>query len=567
MTMRQATATDGIGWSYINRRTGLFQIALTLTVAMMLGLSGADSLASWYFFDHDAYLLAAGSIVLIALGGMSLSGRPAPALSRTGLCGVSVAVVALTYAGSFLIFHHYAVSRDEQLAEFASTYLVKGMIGWPIPLHLHDLGRAMMPLYTVVRPDHLTSDYLPINSLIRAAFERLGDQWLAGPFLLAAGIIALWSAAHRIWPGQRHAATVVVVMAATSAQVLVNAASPFAMTGHFALNALWLACFLRGGRLGHATAISIGLMASGLHQAHFHIVFVMAFVVWLATEQRYRLALLYVAACLFYWLTWRFAYPTMLNALLGMPIDFRSATVDQHLTNELKRLAQMQPGESITRFLAWQNVLLLPLAIAGAAAARQTRGHERILIGCAIACLAGLAAPILQDHGYGYRYLHPFIPCFCLLAGGGWIAMERKIGRILPGKFLAVSIVFAAFVTLPVAVWRVMAPAMPYEAAYRAVAAANTEYVFVDGRAGAYLQDIVRIDPDRRSPVLLDLGNVPATALPRLCGHARTMTFGEQQARAFNIPVDHYRVANDAETQARMAQLQRLGCLHPMPVG
>jgi hypothetical protein len=567
MAMMQVTATGQSRWSEVSRRTGLFQIALTAMVAMMLGLSGADSLASWYFFDHDAYLLAAGSVVLIGMSAMSLSGRSVPVPSYARLMLVCAVAGIVAYAGSFLIFHHYAVSRDEQLADFGAGYFAEGRIGWPIPASLHDLGRAMMPLYTNVRPDHLTSDYLPINSAIRALFVRVGDAWLAGPVLLVTGLIALWSCARRIWPEQPQAATIALMMAATSTQILINAATPFAMTGHFALNALWLACVLRGGRLGHALAIGIGVLASGLHQAHFHIVFVLAFVVWMLAERRYRLALAYIAACLSYWLIWRFAYPAVLNGQFGIPIDFRTAPLHQHLAGELARLAQMQPGESLTRFLAWQNLLMLPLAVAGAAGVRHLRGRERILIGCAIACLAGLITPILQDHGYGYRYLHPLLPCFCLLAAGGWIALERQIGRALPGKFLAISIAFAALVTFPVAVWRIMVPAAPYEAAYRAASTADADYVLVDTRAGAYLQDIIRIDPTRQRPVLLDLGYVPAAALDRICAHSRTMLFGERQARAFGIPVDHYRVANHAEARVRAAQLKMLGCYHPMPVG
>ena len=69
-------------WSYINYRTGLFQIALTVMVAAMLALSGADSLASQYFFDHDAYLLIAASLVLIGIGSLSSRrGSPVEALT------------------------------------------------------------------------------------------------------------------------------------------------------------------------------------------------------------------------------------------------------------------------------------------------------------------------------------------------------------------------------------------------------------------------------------------------------------------------------------------------------
>ncbi len=562
----QAVAGNGDAWRQAVVVAAVFQLAITLMVGWLLVTNRATSLAAGYFFDHDAYLLTAGGLVLLGMGWWPLRGAPVPALDRRSLFLWSVVVALAAYAGTFLVFHHYAVSRDEQSAEFAATYFAAGRLGWPIPPHLRDLAQAMMPMHTVVRPETWLSSYLPVNAAIRAGVSLLGDQWLAGPLLLLVGIVALASAARQIWPGRPHATIVAVVLALTSTQVIVNAATPFAMTGQFALTAMWLACFLRGGVRGHALAITAGLFASGLHQSHFHIGFVMAFIAWLVMDRRFRLAGCYALACLFYWFMWHHAWAWLLDTMEGLPRPLTGGLLPPGTNPILWRLSQLQIGESLTRFIAWQNILLLPLAIAGVGAVRQATGPARILIGCALACGWGLALLVSQDHGYGYRYLHHLIPCFCLLAAGGWLAIEERLGRRLPASILVVAAAFAAVFTLPVATWRIMVANAPYERAYAAANTAKADYLFVDTRAGAYLQDIVRVEKGPR-PVLLDLGYVPAAAVARLCAGSRVMIFGEAQARHFGIPIDPDRVTNAEEAAARAAQIKRLGCGRPMPLG
>ncbi|MDP1027524.1 hypothetical protein Q5H91_09895 [Sphingomonas sp. KR1UV-12] len=565
MANEQDMPAGGDDWRRIAVVAAVFQLAIALMVGWLLTVNSATSLAAGYFFDQDAWMLAAGGLALLGLACWPMRGAPVVPATHARMLLWSSAAALVAYVGCFVIFHHYAVSRDEQSATFAATYMAGGRLGWPIPASLRDLAQAMMPMHTTVRPGMWVSNYLPVNAAIRALAERLGDQWLAGPLLLLGGALALASAARRIWPDRPHGATVAIVLALTSTQVIVNAATPFAMTGHFALNALWLACFTRGDRRGHAAAMVVGLFASGLHQVHFHIAFVLGFVLWLASDRRYRLAGCYLLACVSYWLLWRYAWPGLLDAELGRALVVSGTGPPPGVSPVLWRLSQLQVSESLTRFIAWQNILLLPLTIVGAGAVRRTTGSARVLIGCAIACAMGLATMVMQDHGYGYRYLHHLIPCFCLLAAGGWLALEERIGRPLPGMILAAGAAFAALVTLPFAAWRTMVASAPYEAAWHAVRSADADYVMVDTRAGAYLQDIVRVQRGG-GPVLLDLGYVPELAIARLCAQSRVMVLGEVEARRLGIPVDPDRVVNDREAGERAEQLRRLRCGTPLPL-
>lgn len=556
-------------WRYLASRFGLLLILSTLVMSFAYAPAGAVRLSLYYFLDQDRYLLLFGGIVLVALACVRFPDRALPALSTVRVGQLCVAAAILAYAGSFVVLHRYALSGDEQSANFAMRYFSNGHIGWTVPNGLHDLARAMMPLYADVRSDgaYLASSYLPVSSAIRALAEAGGDGWLAGPLLLIVGAAATWQAARSLWPDRPHGATVALVLVLCSPQILMNAMSPFAMTAHFALNALWFACFLRGGRRGHAMALLIGVAATGLHQWHFHMMFVSGFVVWLWIDRQRRLALVYALACCACLLLWQLGYRGLMDILLGpgqtveVPLSFTET-----LIRRLHRLDQLEPATSLARFAGWQVMLVLPLALAGVTALRDPDGRWSPLLGCAVACALGLLALTFQDRGFGYRYLHGLIPAFCLLAARGWLALEEQTGKPLPAAILWTAAGLTLAVSLPFAMWRSAVYAAPFEAAYRLARSAPADYVFVDTRHVVYLQDIVRIDDKSAGPVLLDLAYVPPAALVRLCRTSRVMLFDQRQAQALGMNISPGAVEVTApDIAARRRQLQRLGCAPPVP--
>ena len=126
-------------------------------------------------------------------------------------------------------------------------------------------------------PVGLVSSYLPVNALLRLGFSKLANPVWFNPFLALAGGAALLDIARRTFGRQDRACWVVLLVYVLSAQMLVNAMTPFSVTGHMAVNLIWLAAFLRGGKLGHSAAIVTGFVAVGLHQLVFHPVFVAPF--------------------------------------------------------------------------------------------------------------------------------------------------------------------------------------------------------------------------------------------------------------------------------------------------
>ncbi len=519
--------------------SALFLVALCVATAAMLALRDLSGIPVYYFYSQDAVLLLAAAAALLLLSRLPARACRPFVLSERVAAAVVALAGAIAYAGTWLVMMRYPQSRDEALAQFAAQYLQRGELGWPIPASLHPVARALMPVRAERWLDsgYWASNYLPVNSGLHALAGTLGDTWLAGPLLLAVGMGALWSSARRIWPDTTEPASVALLLALTSTQLLVTAMTPYAMTAQFALNALWLACFLRGGRTGHTLAIGIGLLASGLHQFHFHVMFVSGFIVWAWLAGRRGVAIAYVAACVGYHLIWHVGFTHVMIAALG-PIGDGSvepAGATSWVGDHLHRLGELEPFSSFARFAAWQNILLLPLAALGVVSFRRGATPPPIALALQLSCLFGLSTLVYQGFGYGYRYLHGLLPCFLLLAAGGWMRLKHVPALRVPRSLMIAAAAFALCFTLPFALWQSHGLLRPYAEAFRIARAAPADVVLVDGRGGGFLQDIVRIDGAIARPLLLDLAYVPIPLLKRMCGDRRVMLFDARQAGAVGI--------------------------------
>lgn len=549
-------------------RSGIAALLLCALAAITIRNTVPDTLIDYYFFHQDLWLLGAGGLMLCAVSRIDFGAR-ALAVSPRVLVFAVIGAAVLAYIGSYVVMERYALSRDEVMADLAADYFRRGHAGRPIPAGLQALAGAMMP-WADTAHGLWTSGYLPVASLLRAGAWLLGDPFLAGPILLIVGCGGLWVSARTIWPDRSEPAVVALVLALTSTQLLANAMTAYAMTAHFALNAVWLAFYLRRDPVGHAAAIAIGLLATGLHQIQFHILFVSGFIVWDFASGRRRTAALYLGACIAYLVAWGVVYPdVVLRWALGPPPAATEPALPfgALLKKFAGRIGDLQPISSLARFAAWQNMLLLPLAFAGARDLRDAEGRPTIMVAFAVSCMIGLLLMIYQGHGYGYRYLHGLIPCFCLLAAGGWVRLTRARGRPMPAALLWTGCAFALVFTAPVALTVSHAFLHPYAAAYRVLRAAPADVVLVDGRGGAFIEDLVRLDGPIARPILLDLSFVPLHALPGLCATGRVMIFDQVQARPLGIRPGGDAGKYERHLVASRALLARLHCGEPVPVG
>lgn len=518
--------------------------------------------------------LAVGLIALIPLDRRSSTGMPAVP-SRWAIAITIVVAVIVARIGRDLIFHGYSPSRDEVMVELAGAYLAQGQIGWPIPAEWMPHARAIMPeFYSPYGAGQVwTSIYLPVHAAIRALFVRLGDPDWASPVMLGVGLVALWSVARRLFPQRADARAVVMILALTSVQLLATAMTPYAMTSHFALNMVWLALILRGGAVAGAGAAVVLVLAVGLHQWHFPILFAGPFILWLFWRRRWAMGLVQTGALAGAVVIWAKLWPMLLSHLLGPPVGGTARgtpEVDDKVASLFGRLSKWQPLLNIGRLMAWNNVLLLPLgALSVAKVPRSLVGWLKeppILFPLWGTVAIGFATALYQGYGWGFRYMHGSLGALCLLAGYGWTVLSPEGKRPL-------RLVWAgAAVTLVAAAWQLVTTEQhvrPYArtmAAMRASAqTVGANAVVVDLRGGYFMTDLVRFDEGRpERPAILALGMMDEDEVRALCATNRVAIMDYRQFWALGVHPVNPQVGQSERLDALRAEMDRLHCGQPV---
>lgn len=492
---------------------------------------------STYFFARqdmwvlDGYVVALAILAILAArlkpvrnGGA----RPRPAGGQGALILIGiVAVVLLARLGREIVFHGYSPSRDELMVEMAGAYLAQGRIGWPIPPDWLPWQRAMMPeFYSPYGADtHWTAIYLPVHAAIRALFVRLGDAAFAAPVTLGVGLLALWSNARKLMPDRPDAQAVTMVMALSSVQFLAMAMTPYAMTSHFAFDMIWLALVLRGGKLGHGLAAIVALLAAGLHQWHFPLLFIGPFILWMAARREWKAALFHGLVAVAMMILWARLWPLMLLQEVGPP-----PPTDAHRTNGIidkieslfGRLDSWEPLLNNARLVAWNNLILLPLAGLSlfALRLRDLFRDPPIILPLLLVAGAGMGFALYQGYGWGFRYMHGALGALCLLAGLGWTAIART-GDRMAFRLVLVS----ALISLLAGAWLLydtQSYVRGYARTMAAIRAAPADVVLVDIRGGFYMTDLVRLDEGQmHRPAVMALHMLNVKQLDSLCASRR----------------------------------------------
>jgi hypothetical protein len=522
----------------------------------------------------DYYLVVQDAPVLLFIAGFFLlvhmclragfAAEPAwfePRCHRASSLWLTVGAACLTvYAGTRLVYRDYGLSMDEFMAQFDSTIVAAGQLLASVAPEWRDLVPALQPIFRLPVPDNASwvSSYLPMNAVLRAGFLWLGSPALTGVALAGVSLAALYGIARRLWPDRPDAAMLSVVLLASSAQFLVTAMTPYAMTAHLALNLAWLWLFLRGTWRGHIAAVAVAFVACGLHQVVFHPLFAAPFLVALVLARRWRLVGFYGAAYAAIGLFWVLYW----SLLLGLADTAPDQAADVGLTYFLRRVADMVDLQmsslvlmamNLARFLAWQAPLMLPLALIGALVCRgRSAALSHLSLGIVLTLAAVLVLMPFQGHGWGYRYLHGLLGSVALLAAQGWIWLTDRLPHLRRQLALAMllSIVASVLVLLPWRLFQVHAFVRPYAAASAAIAGAGADVVLVDASNVWYGVDLVRNDPFLRgSPKVLNLASLQAPRVADICSRYRVATFDEADAsrlglrRAPGMPPDAVRRA------------------------
>jgi hypothetical protein len=493
-------------------------------------------------------------------------------LALAGLCA------AAGVLGVSLVFGGYTLSLDEFMANFDARIFASGRFVAPVAPAWRPFATVLQPIFMLQTPGDSVwaSAYLPVNAAMRAVAGLIGAADWVNPLLSAFSVVAVWGVGRRLWPDQPRIALMAAVLLGTSAQLIVTAMTAYAMPAHLAFNLAWLWLFLRGGRLGHAGAIAVGFLATGIHQVLFHPLFAAPFILQLWLDRRWALAGLYTAAYAAIGGFW-IEYWHLVMTLAGVPEAHAGALGGGGWV--LDRVGQMfaavhfdnlgKMGLSLVRLITWQNLLTLPLAFAGALAAERAKGHLRSLVfGVGLTLAAMLILEPSQVHGWGYRYAHGVLGSLCLIAAWTWSRLTAELPaarRPAAGGAFLLACAISLVVLLPVRLWQAQTYVRPYRLASEQVHAAPSQVVIVDpaGDPGFDPGTVVRNDPFlATSPKVMQLPVMDAAMVRQICATQTVRVFTGQDAAADGV--DTFDAPSDPHVLALRALMKQLNCGVPI---
>lgn len=500
-----------------------------------------------FFREQDGYVIAALIGLLLAASlPSSASGRwtfPNITLTRRRVAAIAAPIALLLWAGTYLLMANYPLTRDEHMVVFDMAIFQTGHLAAPLSPAWRAYAEALTPAFLVALPGHAAwvSDYMPINAMMRTAFGAVLDPALMNPALVAGAAVALFDIAKREFPDNPGAQVVALLMYATSAQVLVTAMTTYAMTGHLALNLVWLALFLRGTRASHATAILVGFLAIGLHQIIFHPLFALPFIDQLRRKGEWRTAATYAASYAAFGLFWIYyehlvALSAGLSATSGGgagSAGFFAQRIQPLLVNH-SPITFPLTAVNLVRFITWQNLALVPLAALAFGALRRNEGISRPLLYGIVLTTAVLAFLLpYQGHGWGYRYLHGLIGNCCLLAAYGW---RDFADRDEVRGFVGVATIATLFGSLPFLVWQTHRFVKPYAEVNRMIDGIDADIVIVETGGGNFAIDEVRNRPDLKNrPIRLSSDALKLSDIPSLCSRGSVAFLDARQMQALGL--------------------------------
>jgi hypothetical protein len=577
MEMTMATEADAAPALFIKTmaRFGLAALGAGI-VAAALALASPPTgspLISVYFlvFQDAPVLVLLGAFMLLAQGLLRQPlALPTPAWvsrqhPRPIVWTTVAAVAALVYAGTHFVCRNYGLSLDEFMAEFDSQIIAAGSLMAPVAGEWRDLVPALQPIFRLPIPDNTywLSSYLPMNAAIRGAFLWLGDSTWAGVSMAAIALTTLFAIARQLWPDRPDAAVISVILLASSAQFLIVAMTPYAMTAHLCLNLVWLWLFLRDRWWSHLAAVPVAFVASGLHQVAFHPLFAAPFVFSLLLSRRWPLAVYYGGAYASIVLFWIFYWSILIGTNTTTP---SGSAAEVGLLSFVQRIGEISHLEAasvalmvinLLRFLAWQSPMMLPLALVGLFICRNRSGIlVSLALGIALTLAVTLVVMPFQGHGWGYRYLHGMLGSIALFAAQGWIWLSDRSAylRQQVAAILLLSIALSTFAMLPWRLAQVYSFVGPYAAASAAIARAKADVVVVDASNIWYGVDLVRNDPLlTSSPKVLNLGSLSSDQLKAICGRYRVAIFDSNDASQVGLPF----ASGQSPSSARLRELMR----------
>ena len=412
---------------------------------------------------------------------------------------IALAVLAIAGAGTNFVSHEYALSADENMADFQAQIFLSGKIYQEVPEFWQPMLRAVLPTHAtyIPRAHGWLSGYLPVYAAIRAVFMSVGLQWFTNPVLAAISIFALAAVARRIWPNERWKPVLAAGLLAASPQFLVTSMTAYAMPAHLALNLVWLWLYCDPSKRRFWLAPFVGVAAMGLHQPFFHALFAAPFLFRLVLDRRWKASAWFAAVYLVgagCWYAWWYNFVPANTAGAGTAFGFARQTL-------------LVQAIYVCLLLGWLALPVPLLAVLGFGRWRQMTPLLRdICASCLVTFGFYIFVYLDQAHGWGDRYFHGTLGCLILVAVAGWDRLAGMVGRRAAVTFVVVGGAAALFLQVPLRSLQAERFVRPYARAAEYISSIDAEVVGFDPRLAWYSNDLKRNDPLwRQGPIVLSL--------------------------------------------------------------
>jgi len=404
-----------------------------------------------------------------------------------------ISTFIVTFIGTLLVFHNYPLCMDEYASEFQAAIFLSGKLRAVVAQPWQEFANSLAPIFTVYNPTLHSwyQGYLPVYAAIKTLFLSFGIASATNPVLAALSVIFMGLAVTNIWPQEKNAPCLAMLLLMSSSQFLITSMTGYSMPAHLSLNLIWFYCYTHNQKHVELLLPYIGVIALGVHNPFVHGLFVAPFLLRILRERPWKFSFyvctVYLLGSLFWLGYWKFVTPQP-------ALEFNN-----HVTifsfPGLIQFFIIQPV-NIFLTLSWQSLAITLLAFFAIRNWRKLSSLHRDLFGGFVLTFGFyLFFNLDQGHGWGYRYIYGVLGNLILLAMAGWYEIRETIGVEKAVNFLIVTLAFALFVQFPIRCMQVESFVRPFASAMRYLQNRPESFILLDETKIWYSQDFIRNDP------------------------------------------------------------------------
>lgn len=402
---------------------------------------------------------------------------------------IAIAACALAGAGYFVVFQQYALTADENMADFQARIFLSGKLRAVVPAFWQPMVHLIMPTHGSYFPalQSWNSSYLPVYAAFRALFMSVNLEGLLNPIFAGISVLTIAAVTHKFWPTDPWKPLIAAALLASSSQFLLTSMTGYAMPAHLALNLIWLWLYFDPTKRRFWLAPFVGVAALGLHQPFFHALFVAPFLARLVRDRRWKasfiFALVYAVGIIGWLQWWRHFLPNFTGAGSSGTFSFQRST---WITQSIY----------LCLLIGWTAFPVPLLASLGFARIRKLPPFlQDAALSCCLTFGFYVFVRLDQAHGWGDRYFHGTLGCLILVAIAGWDSLCQRIGKQAAGTFVVTGVIASLLVQFPLRCFQAERFVYPYAHAAEQFHDPKFDLAGFNPLHAWYSADLIRNDP------------------------------------------------------------------------